>query len=334
MQVYEIQSGPGGPDSLILADHPEPMLQAGQVLVKMHAAALNYRDLQVLRGTYGVQPTVPLSDGAGEIVATAKDVTRWQVGDRVTGIFRQTFISGELTPENAASALGGETNGVLVEFKAFDQQGLVKIPDHLSYEEAATLPCAAVTAWNALITEGQLKAGETVLLLGRGGVSVFALQFAKLVGAKVFITSGTNEKLKQAYDLGADVGINYNTTPRWDIELQALTNGRGLDNIVELGGSATLPKSLRAAGYGGKIELVGVISGTVSELDITLILGKRLRIQGISVGSRDSFEEMNRAIVQQKMRPIIDRVFPFKEAKAAMAYLERGAHFGKVVVTI
>jgi NADPH:quinone reductase-like Zn-dependent oxidoreductase len=223
MQVYEIQSGRGGPDSLILADHPEPMLQAGQVLVKMHAAALNYRDLQVLRGTYGVQPTVPLSDGAGEIVATAKDVTRWQVGDRVTGIFRQTFISGELTPENAASALGGETNGVLAEFKAFDQQGLVKIPDHLSYEEAATLPCAAVTAWNALITEGHLKAGETVL---------------------------------------------------------------------------------------------------------------RLRIQGLSVGSRDSFEEMNRAIVQQKMRPIIDRVFPFKEAKAAMAYLERGAHFGKVVVTI
>ena len=334
MKAYEIHSDRQGIEALTLVERPEPTLQAGQVLVKMHAASLNYRDLQVVRGSYGVQPSVPLSDGAGEVVALAQGVTRWQVGDRVAGVFRQSHISGELTAEKAKSALGGEIDGVLAEFVVFDQQGLVSVPEHLSYKEAATLPCAAVTAWNALVVEGQLKAGETVLLLGTGGVSVFALQFAKQMGTKVMITSSSDEKLKRAETLGADIGINYKTTPNWDEKVDALTEGRGVDNVVELGGSATLSKSLRAVRYSGKVVIIGVINGIKGEIDITSILGKHVRVQGISVGSRDSFEEMNRAISQQKLHPVIDRVFPFDKAKEAMAYLESGTHFGKVVITI
>lgn len=334
MKAYNIHSDRQGIDAFTLVERPEPTLQAGQILVKMHAASLNYRDIKIVNGTYSVQPSIPLSDGAGEVVAVADNITRRKIGDRVAGIFRQAFISGELTAEKANSALGGEIDGVLAEFVAFDQQGLVTIPDHLSYEEAATLPCAAVTAWNALVIQGQVKAGDTVLLLGTGGVSVFALQFAKQMGAKVIITSSSDKKLQQAQSLGADIGINYKTMPNWDEKVIALTDGRGVDIVLELGGSATLSKSINAVRYDGKVEIIGVISGVNSEISIPSILQKRVRVQGISVGSRDSFEEMNRAIVQQKLHPVIDQVFPFDKAKEAMAYLESGTHFGKVVITI
>jgi len=300
----------------------------------MRAASLNFRDIQILRGTYGVQPKIPLSDGAGEVVATSPEVTRFKAGDRVAGSFYQTLISGELTQEQSPSALGGSIDGVLTELAVFDQQGLVGLPDFLSYEEAATLPCAAVTAWNALVVEGQLKAGETVLLLGTGGVSIFALQFAKLMGAKVIITSSSDDKLKRAQSLGADAGINYKATPEWDNEVLALTESKGVDLVLELGGADTLGRSLNAVRYSGKVEIIGVISGIDGEINIPTLLRKHVRVQGISVGSRDSFEAMNRFLTEHQMHPVIDRVFPFENAKEALEYLVSGDHFGKVVLSI
>jgi NADPH:quinone reductase-like Zn-dependent oxidoreductase len=337
MQAYELRSDQPGLDAVTLVERPEPQPQAGQVLVKMHAASLNYRDLLVAKGSYGsqgVQPIVPLSDGAGEVVAIGFGVTRVQVGDRVAGIFMQRFLAGELTPEKSKSALGGAIDGVLAEYVVFDEEGLVKIPTHLSYAEAATLPCAAVTAWNALVAEGQLKAGDTVLLQGTGGVSLFALQFARMMGATVIITSSSDAKLERAKQLGAAVGINYKTTPNWEETVWTLTEARGVDHVVEVGGSNTLSQSLRAIRYGGKIALIGVLTGTAGDVKTSAILHKHVRVQGIYVGSREHFESMNRAIALYKMHPVIDRDFPFSEAKEAMRYLESGAHFGKVVINI
>ncbi len=337
MKAYEIHSDKLGLDALVLTERPEPKPNFGQVLVKIHAASLNYRDLLVVKGAYGAKPSkpiIPLSDGAGEVVALGEGVTRCQVGDRVAGIFMQKFISGELTPEKANSALGGAIDGVLAEYVVFDEQGVVKIPDHLSYEEAATLPCAAVTAWNALVVEGQLKAGDTILLLGTGGVSIFGLQFGKITGAQVILTSSSDEKLNKAKQLGADIGINYKTTPNWDEEVWKLTNKRGVDLVVEVGGAGTLSKSLRSVRYNGRVPLIGVLTGTVGDVNTSLILHKHVRVQGIYVGSRDMFEAMNRAIAQHKLRPVIDRVFSFTEAKEALAYLESGSHFGKIVIQL
>ena len=332
MKAYEIKLATQGQASLALVDHPEPELGPGQVSVKMHAASLNFRDISILRGTYGVQPKVPLSDGAGEVIAIAPDVTRVKVGDRVAGAFRQTHISGELTPEKAGSALGGENEGVLAEIVVLNEQGLVMLPEYLSYQEGATLPCAAVTAWNALVVEAQMKAGDTVLLLGTGGVSIFALQFAKMMGAKVIITSSSDEKLERARSLGADKTINYKTTPAWDEAVLTLTGGRGADIVLETGGSATLSQSLHAVRVSGQIEVMGVINGKKSEVDVVSILGKHVRVQGISVGSRDSFEAMNLALAQNQLHPVIDKVFPFAQANDAVTYLASGDHFGKVVI--
>ncbi|MBR8832569.1 MAG: NAD(P)-dependent alcohol dehydrogenase [Stigonema ocellatum SAG 48.90 = DSM 106950] len=335
MKVYEIHTDKPGLDALTLTERLEPKPNVGQVLVKIHAASLNYRDLLVTKGAYGTKqfkPIIPLSDGVGEVVAVGEGVTRVQVGDRVAGIFMQKFLSGELTQEKSNSALGGAIDGVLAEYVVFDEQGVVKVPEHLCDEEAATLPCAAVTAWNALIVEGQLKAGDTVLLQGTGGVSLFALQFAKIMGARVIITSSSDEKLKKAEQLGADVGINYKTIPNWEEKVWNLTNKIGVDHVVEVGGAETLSKSLRAVRYGGRIALIGVLTGTAGDVSTVSILHKHVRVQGIYVGSRDMFEAMNRAIAQQKLRPVIDRTFAFTEARVALAYLESGAHFGKIVI--
>jgi len=337
MKAYEIQNDKPGLDALTLVERPQPQPKAGQVLVKIKAASLNYRDLLVAKGAYGaksLKPIVPLSDAAGEVVAVGEGVTRVRVGDRVAGIFMQTFISGELTPEKANSALGGAIDGVLAEYVVFDEQGVVKIPIHLSYEEAATLPCAAVTAWNAMIAEGQLKAGDTVLLQGTGGVSLFGLQFAKMMGARVILTSSSDDKLDRAIQLGADVGINYKTTSDWDEKVEKLTDGRGVDLVVEVGGSGTLSKSLRAVRYGGRVAMIGVLTGIAGDVSTGSILFKHIQVQGIYVGSRDLFEDMNRSISLHQMKPIKDRVFPFHEAKAALAYLESGAHFGKVCISL
>ncbi len=336
MKAYEIQSN-AGIEALTLVDRPTPKPAAGQVLVKVKATSLNYRDLLVAEGIYGSgmkYPLIPMSDGAGEVVAVAEGVTRVKIGDRVAGIFFQDWISGSLTKEKMKSDLGGGIDGMLAEYVVLHQDGLVILPDHLSYIEAASLPCAAVTAWHGLVTKGNLTEDHSVLLLGTGGVSMFALQFAKIHGAKVIITSSSDEKLARAKELGADETINYKTTPDWEKIVYELTNRIGIDHVVEVGGAGTLTKSLQAVRVGGRISLIGVLSGRGSEIDPMPILFKSLTVQGIYVGSRKMFEVMNQKIAQHKLKPIIDRVFPFLEAKAAYSYLQSAAHFGKVVIQI
>ena len=306
----------------------------GQVRIRVRAAALNYRDLLVVKGLYGrnlALPLIPLSDGAGEVVEVGRGVTRFAAGARVAGIFMQTWTEGALTEAKSKSALGGAIDGVLAEQVVLHEDGLVAVPDHLSFEEAATLPCAAVTAWNALI-EGGVRAGDTVLTLGTGGVSLFALQFARMAGARVIITSGSDEKLERAKQLGASDGVNYKTTPEWDKKVRDLTGGVGVDRVVEVGGAGTLPRSLKAVRVGGHVALIGVLTG--GECNPMPVLMKAVRLQGVFVGSRAMFEAMNRAVALHGMRPVIDRVFPFEEARAAYRHLESGAHFGKIVLQL
>jgi NADPH:quinone reductase-like Zn-dependent oxidoreductase len=314
---------------------PDPKPGHGQVLVRIKATSLNYRDLLVAKGLYSRNlplPLIPLSDGAGEVAAIGPGVTRVKPGDRVAGIFMQTWIDGGPNETKGRSALGGAINGVLAELVVLDQEGLVLFPDHLSYEEAATLPCAAVTAWHGLIVSGKVQAGESVLVQGTGGVSIFALQFAKVSGARIIATSSRDEKLERVRQLGASDGINYKSTPEWDAKVRELTSGVGVDHIIEVGGAGTLGKSLKAVRVGGHIALIGVLSG--GEVNPTPMLMKNVRVQGIYVGSRAMFEAMNRAIALHQLRPVIDRVFPFDEAVEALRYLESGAHFGKIVIRV
>ncbi|MEH1803475.1 MAG: NAD(P)-dependent alcohol dehydrogenase [Nostoc sp.] len=334
MKAYEIQSN-AGIDALALVDRPEPKPAAGQVLIQIKAISLNYRDLLVIEGAYGggqQYPLIPASDGAGEVVAVGEGVTRVKIGDRVAGIFFQDWIYGSLTKEKMKSDLGGGIDGMLAEYVVLHQDGLVILPDHLSYIEGATLPCAAVTAWHGLVTKGNIGAGDSVLLLGTGGVSIFALQFAKIHGARAIITSSSDEKLARAKQLGADETINYKTTSDWEKQVYQLTNRTGVDQVVEVGGAGTLPKSLQAVRIGGRISLIGVLSGRGNEIDPMPILFKSLTVQGIYVGSREMFEAMNQAMQQHQIKPIIDRVFPFTEAREAYHYLKSAAHFGKVVI--
>jgi len=335
MKAFEIKQA-SGIDSLTFAERPDPKPGYGQVLVKIKAASLNYRDLLVVKGAYSrnLPPgLVPCSDGAGEVVETGDGVTHIKPGDRVAGIYMQTWISGELDESKAKSALGGAIDGVLAEYVLFHEDGLVRVPEHLSYEEAATLPCAAVTAWNGLITSGGLKPGDTVLVLGTGGVSIFALQFAKISGARVIATSSSDEKLERVKQLGASDGINYKSTPDWDKRILEITGRRGVDHVVEVGGAGTLPKSLRAVRMGGHISLIGVLTGAGEANPLPAVM-KNIRIQGIYVGSREMFEAMNSAITLNQLHPVIDRVFSFEESKEAFRYMESGAHFGKVVIRL
>jgi NADPH:quinone reductase-like Zn-dependent oxidoreductase len=333
MQVYEIANGFGF-ENLRRAERPDPKAGPGQVVVKVRAASLNYRDLLVVKGAYNPKmplPRVPLSDAAGVVEAVGPGVTRVKVGQRVAGIFMQNWLDGEVDEVKARSALGGAIDGVLAEYVVLDENGLVAVPEHLSNEEAATLPCAAVTAWHALVTEGGIKAGDTVLIQGTGGVSLFALQFARLLGARVLGTSSSDAKLDRARSLGLSEGVNYKTTPEWGEAIRKLAGGAGVDHVVEVGGAGTLPQSLRAVRLSGRISLIGVLSGG-SQFNPMPILMKNVRVQGIFVGSRAMFEAMNRAIALHKLRPVIDRVFPSSEIVAALKHLESGAHFGKVVV--
>ncbi|MEH2324539.1 MAG: NAD(P)-dependent alcohol dehydrogenase [Nostoc sp.] len=334
MKAYEIQSN-AGIDTLALVDRPEPKPTAGQVLIQVKATSLNYRDLLLIEASYGSgqkYPLIPLSDGAGEVVAVGEGVTRVKIGDRVAGIFFQDWIYGSLTKEKMKSDLGGGINGMLAEYVVLHQDGLVILPDHITYIEGATLPCAAVTAWHGLVTKGNIHAGDSILLLGTGGVSIFALQFAKIHGARAIITSSSDEKLARAKQLGADEIINYKTTPDWEKQVYQLTNRTGVDHVVEVGGAGTLPKSLQAVRIGGRISLIGVLSGRGNEIDPMPILFKSLTVQGIYVGSREMFEAMNQAMQKHQIKPIIDRVFPFIEAREAYHYLKSAAHFGKVVI--
>ena len=324
-----------GLENLVLTDRSEPRASAHEVVVKFHAASLNYRDVMFFKGIYRPDvkfPAVPLSDGAGEVIGVGENVTRWKVGDRVCPIFMQGWLEGAVTPQKARTALGGgDLDGVLREYGAFGEDGLVRIPDHLSYEEAAALPCAAVTAWHALVEFGNLKAGETVLTLGTGGVSTFAVQLAKQHGARVIATSSSDEKIARVRELGADDTINYKKTPDWDKEVFRLTGRVGVDHVVEVGGAGTLPKSLNAVRMGGSISVIGVLAGG-SGLDPARVLMKSLRLQGIFVGSRRMFEDMNRAIALNGLKPVIGRTFPFEKAREALEYMESGSHFGKIVL--
>jgi NADPH:quinone reductase-like Zn-dependent oxidoreductase len=336
MQAYLLTAA-NGAESLKLQSLGEPQPSPGQVLVRVRATSLNYRDLMVATGRYGAGiplPLIPLSDGAGEIVALGAGVTQWKVGDRVAGTFFQNWQAGPIRREAFDSALGGSINGMLAEIVALSENGVIAIPSHLSFEEAATLPCAALTAWHALVTSGKISAGQTVLLLGTGGVSIFALQFAKMHGARVIITSSSDAKLARAKALGADETVNYRTTPDWEKEVFRLTDKAGADHVVEVGGADTFSKSLRAMAIGGTISVIGGVSGFASEVSLRDILGKSAVIRGIFVGSHEMFAAMNRAISQHQFKPVIDRVFPFSEAPNAYRYQESAAHFGKVVIRV
>ncbi|MDB6153952.1 MAG: alcohol dehydrogenase, partial [Chthoniobacteraceae bacterium] len=321
MRSYQLTSQTG-PDALQIAELAEPKPAPGQVLIKVHAVSLNYRDLMVADGRYGkaAVPLVPISDGAGEIVALGEGVNRWQVGDRVAATFFQGWQTGPFRREALDTALGGALNGMLSEYVALPEEGVVAIPGHLSFEEASTLPCAALTAWHALVTDGRISADQTVLLLGTGGVSIFALQFAKMHGARVIMTSSSDEKLAHARDLGADLLINYKKTPDWEKEVFRLTDKRGVDHVVEVGGTGTFNKSLRVLAPGGTISLVGGVSGFTSDIPLIEIIAKAALVRGIYVGSREMFESMNRAITRHQTRPVVDRVFGFAEAPEAYRY--------------
>ena len=325
-----------GLENLKIVEVPDLVPGAGQAVVRVRACSLNYRDLVVMRGAYGPSvkpPLIPLSDGAGEVIAVGPGVTRVKPGDRVAAAFMQEWIEGPVDDLKANSALGGAINGMMAEQVCLSAEGLVHFPEHLSFEEAAALPCAAVTAWHALFHSGGLKPGESVLLQGTGGVSLFALQFAKMAGARVIATSSSDAKMERLRQMGADAVINYKTTPDWDKPVRSLTGGVGVDHVVEVGGAGTLPLSSKSVRRGGHIALIGVLAGG-GQFDPRLMMLKSARLQGIFVGSREMFEEMNRAIALAKARPVIDKIFEFKELQQALGYLESGAHFGKVCLRV
>jgi NADPH:quinone reductase-like Zn-dependent oxidoreductase len=323
-------------NSLIQTERDTPGPGAGEVLIRVHAASLNYRDLLIAEGKYLRSmklPLIPLSDGAGEVADVGEGVTRVRRGDRVAGIFMQNWLGGEISPYVPRIMLGGSMDGMLAEYVVLHENGIVHIPRHLSYEEAAALPCAAVTAWNAL-TSWMLRPGISVLVQGTGGVSLFALQFAKLAGARVIVTSSSDDKLKRAVALGADDCINYKSNPDWDTKTVELTGGIGVDHIVEVGGPGTLARSMNAVRIGGRISFIGLLTGTDVTVSPMPILGKQIQVQGIFVGSRDMFEAMNRAITLHQLRPVVDQVFEFDEARDALRYMQSGKHFGKIVIKI
>jgi NADPH:quinone reductase-like Zn-dependent oxidoreductase len=333
MKQWQIPSF--GIDSLEFIERPAPVPGAGEVLVEIRAVSLNFRDFLMVKGEYNPKmklPRIPCSDGAGEVAAVGEGVNAFRPGDRVCGIFMQNWLEGPLTAAKARGALGGDIDGTLAGQIVLKEQGLVRIPDHLSFAEAATLPCAAVTAWNAL-ANGDVKPGGTVLIQGTGGVSIFALQFAKMAGARVLGVSSSDEKLERARTLGLDEGLNYRATPDWDRWAVERTGGEGVDLVVEVGGAGTLQRSLKAVRFGGVVAQIGVLAKAAEPFPVPLILHKTARVQGMYVGSRADFLEMNRAIVQAGMRPVFE-AFPWKDAREVFRKLESGGHFGKLVLTV
>jgi NADPH:quinone reductase-like Zn-dependent oxidoreductase len=334
MRAYELQSF--GLDGLAIIDRPVPEPGPNRVRIKMHAWSLNYRDLMTVTGHYNPRlklPQIPLSDGAGEVDAVGPEVKSVKPGDRVANTFFERWDCGEPTDEKARTALGAGRDGVLAEYVVLHEEGVIPIPDHLSYAEAAALPCAALTAWNALVIQGRVRAGDVVLTLGTGGVSMFALQFALMNGAQVIITSGSDDKLARAKQLGASHTINYRKNPDWGKQVRRITAGRGADLVVEVGGPGTFNQSTAATRRGGTVSLIGVLAQG-SEPNILPILMNSIRVQGIFVGSREMFASMNAAISYHQMHPVIDRVFGFDEVKNAFALMESGGHFGKICVTL
>ena len=337
MRVYEVQKGSTSLAGLRPAERPEPQPGWHEVVIRVRAVSLNYRDHMVVIGQYiggaVARDTIPCSDGAGEVVAVGEGVTRFKAGDRVAGTFFQVWMDGPRT--KLFPALGVPLDGTLAEYVALHEDGVVAIPASLSFEEASTLPCAGVTAWSALMVLGnRVKAGDTVLCLGTGGVSTHALQFAKAAGANVIITSSSEEKLERARKLGASAGINYKTHPEWEKEVQLITGGRGVDHVIEVGGVGTLARSYQAIGFGGKIALIGFLGGPTGQQEPYALMMKGGSLIGIGVGSTAMFEEMNRAIEVNGIKPVVGRVFPFDEAAEAFRCLAAGDFFGKVVITV
>jgi len=316
-------------------DVPKP--GPGEVLLKMKAASLNYRDLLIAEDRYGGKfklPLVPLSDGCGVVEEVGEGVSRVAVGDRVAPIFFQKWLTGEANIEGLVTSMGGPLDGCWQEYRVLSEQGVVKAPAHLSDAQVATLPCAALTAWRALVTEGGIKAGDTILLQGTGGVSIFALQFAKAAGAEVIITSSSDEKLERAKALGADHVINYRETPETGKRVRDITGWRGVDHVIEVGGAETLKEALKSIRLGGRISVIGNVSGNTADLRIGAVIATRVTMQGISVGSRDDFEAMNRAINLHKIDPVVDTVLPFDVGRAAFDHMEAAKHFGKICIDL
>ena len=337
MRAYEIVAGSTSLKGLRPCTRPEPKAGSSQILVKMQAVSLNYRDVAIALGKYMGRAisatTIALSDGTGVVTAIGAGVTRFKVGDRVAGTFFRGWIDGP--PPGPLAALGAPpADGVLAEQVVFDEHDAVAVPAHLSVEAAATLPCAGLTAWRALIENGQVMPGQTVLVIGTGGVSIFALQFARLAGARVIALSSSDDKLKRARALGAEFTINYRSTPDWEREVLALTNGRGADHIIEVGGAGTIARSLACVAAGGHIALIGGVAGFDAQINPFGLLRTRACLRGVYVGSRGQFERMNAAISGNKLEPVVDRAFSFDEAPAAYQHLASGAHFGKVVIRL
>jgi NADPH:quinone reductase-like Zn-dependent oxidoreductase len=323
-------------DSLKISEKLAGALKPHEVRIRVKAASLNFRDLMIVKGLYNPnlrRPAVPCSDGAGEVVEVGSDVSRVKTGDRVMGIFMQSWLSGPPDAQYASSALGGGgPQGMLAESVVLHEDGVVHIPGHLSFEEASTLPCAAVTAWNAMFVATKTKPGDTVLTQGTGGVSMFAIQFALAAGARVIATSSSDEKIARLKKMGVTDVINYKKTPEWSKEALSMTEGVGVDNVIEVGGSGTIEESLRAVRVGGQVSVIGVLSGVEPKVGPRALLMRSVRLQGIFVGSREMFEDMNAAIAVNKIKPVVDKVFPFNEAQEALRYMESGAHFGKIVI--
>ena len=336
MRVFQIE-GDWGFDNLKLSQRPEPVCGPGQVIVAMRMASLNARDLIVPDRGYGRAtgelPLIPVSDGVGEVVEVGVGVSRVAVGDRVCPTYFQNWTSGEPTPERFSSALGGPLDGVMADLVCLSAEGVVKIPDYLSDAEAATLPCAALTAWSAIVTHGKTRSGDKVLVQGTGSVALFALAFAKMHGAHVTVISSSDDKLARVTQMGADATINYRTTEDWARTSRPITADRGgYDNIIELGGAKTLPLSLRAVRPGGTLSMIGVLSGLNIEASLGPIVARQVRLQGVTVGHRDGFEAMLRAMTQHELRPVVSEVFAFEDLRPAMDHLRNGGHFGKTLV--
>jgi NADPH:quinone reductase-like Zn-dependent oxidoreductase len=334
MNVYEIPRGAKRVEDLHRSERPEPKVGPHDVLVRLRAAALNYRDHAIITGKYRydlAHDTIPCSDGAGEVVFVGSAVTRFRPGDRVIPTFFQIWIDG-LPPKNRA-ALGAPLDGTLAEFVSLHEDGWVAMPSSLSFEQAATLPCAGPTAWNALMRAGTpIKPGDTVLSLGTGGVSMFALQFARAAGARVMVTSSSDEKIRRARELGASDGVNYKAHPDWEKEVLRLTGGRGVDCVIENGGIGTLARSFECVGWGGKVALIGVLAGREGNANPHDLMFKSASLHGIGVGSRASLEQLIQAIEVNRIQPVIDRVFPFDQADDAFALQASGSYLGKIVI--
>jgi NADPH:quinone reductase-like Zn-dependent oxidoreductase len=335
MQAWQISSF--GVDSLEFVERPTPQPGPGEVLVRVRAVSLNYRDLLMVTGRYNPKlkfPRIPCSDGAGQVEAVGEGVTAWKAGDRVAAIFMQNWLDGPPTSVKSRGALGGDVDGMLADYVILKQSGLVAIPDYLSFEEAATLPCAGVTAWNALAA-GNIRPGDTVLIQGTGGVSIFALQLARIRGARTLGISSSFEKLEIAYKLGLDAGLNYTDEPEWDRWAMNETDGEGVDLIVEVGGAGTIARSLRSLRVGGVIAQVGVLSelSDPKPFPISSVLHKQVHMQGIYVGSRSDFIAFNKAISLSSLRPVYG-AFPWSQTREALTLMEKGGHFGKIVLTV